>query len=68
LSTAKQPGIFAIHPAFDRTLGLTATNGRFADGTKVIVSRDRGYNTQTWSFVKIGANYEFESGYHSAKY
>jgi hypothetical protein len=53
----KQAGLFAIRPAFDRSLALTVTNGSFVDGAKVILAVDHGYSNQIWSLVKIGDKY-----------
>jgi hypothetical protein len=50
-STSK--GIYKIHPAFDRSLALTVVNGKFSEGTKIIVAVDHGYSTQHWAVTPI---------------
>jgi tetratricopeptide (TPR) repeat protein len=50
-STSK--GIYKIHPAFDRSLALTVVNGKFTEGTKIIVAVDHGYSTQHWAVSPI---------------
>ena len=52
---SKQQGLFAISPVNNRAMVLTVAQGQGADGTKVIMMPDRGYNTQRWTITKEGA-------------
>jgi len=57
----KGAGIYAIHPAYDKTLAFSVENGATANRTIIVLEKDQGKPSQRWQVMhyKVGDLYFF---------